>query len=281
MLSVERTAIFAHNRNMNRTKIAFGLIAALPLLFFTLNSIDEPNQIHGNLLAQTFSSAPLSSANSTHFSSEPLSSEVSSAPLSSEASSISLSFQSSSAVISSQSSSIVTSTSFSSSSSISSSSFSFSISISSSSITTSSSVSQTSSVFSSGVGGTFGGVTGGTIGGSTGGGSTGGGGGCSGKDCNPSIITKGIKGCNFEEGIINAGLCLPNFLAHLIQFTFGFAAGICIVMIIFAGYEIVAGSLPGGSSEAGKTRLTWAIIGFIMASTSFFIMDFIISAIGG
>ena len=62
---------------------------------------------------------------------------------------------------------------------------------------------------------------------------------------------------------------------------FGFAAGICIVMIIFAGYEIVLGSLPGGSSEAGKTRLTWALIGFIMAATSFFIMDFIISAIGG
>jgi len=52
-------------------------------------------------------------------------------------------------------------------------------------------------------------------------------------------------------------------------------------MIMFAGYEIVIGSLPGGSSESGKNRLTWAIIGFIMAAASFFIMDFIISAIGG
>ncbi len=97
----------------------------------------------------------------------------------------------------------------------------------------------------------------------------------------PSIITGDIPGCNFKEGLINAGQCLPSFLAHLIQFLFGFAGGIFMLMIVFAGYEIVIGSLPGGSSEAGKNRLTWAIIGFILAATSFFIMDFIISAIGG
>lgn len=99
----------------------------------------------------------------------------------------------------------------------------------------------------------------------------------------PAIIDSSLTaiGCDFQEGIINAGSCLPGFLAHLIQFIFGFAAGICILMIMFAGYEIVTGSLPGGSSEAGKNRLTWAIIGFIMAATSFFIMDFIISAIAG
>lgn len=96
-----------------------------------------------------------------------------------------------------------------------------------------------------------------------------------------SLITGGIDGCNFITGEINAGTCLPSFIAHVIRFVFGFAAGICWVMIIFSGYEIVIGNLPGGSSEAGKNRLTWAIIGFIMAGTSFFIMDFIISSIGG
>lgn len=96
-----------------------------------------------------------------------------------------------------------------------------------------------------------------------------------------SLITGGIDGCNFVTGEINAGRCLPNFLAHVIQFFFGFAAGICILVIAWAGYEIVFGSLPGGSTEAGKNRLTWAIIGFILAASSFFIMDFVISAIGG
>ena len=97
----------------------------------------------------------------------------------------------------------------------------------------------------------------------------------------PSIIDGSVPGCNFTEGIINAGQCIPGFIAHVIRFVFAFSAGIAIVMIIFAGYEIVIGSLPGGSSESGKNRLTWAIIGFIMAAASFFIMDFIISAIGG
>lgn len=99
----------------------------------------------------------------------------------------------------------------------------------------------------------------------------------------PSIIDGSLIGdeCDFTEGIINAGSCLPAFIAHIIRFVFAFSAGIAIIMIIFAGYEIVIGSLPGGSSESGKNRLTWAIIGFIMAAASFFIMDFIISAIGG
>lgn len=87
--------------------------------------------------------------------------------------------------------------------------------------------------------------------------------------------------CDYVSGSINAGACIPAFLAHLIKFVFGFAGGICLVMIILAGYEIVTGSLPGGSSEAGKNRLTWAIIGFILSATSFFIMDFIIAAISG
>lgn len=96
-----------------------------------------------------------------------------------------------------------------------------------------------------------------------------------------ALITSGIPGCNFVTGEMNPGLCFPSFIAHVIRFIFGFAAAICILMIAWAGFEIVFGSLPGGSSEAGKNRITWAIIGFILAATSFFIMDFIISSIGG
>lgn len=96
----------------------------------------------------------------------------------------------------------------------------------------------------------------------------------------PSFIVSGIPGCDFTTGNLEAR-CVRNFLAHAMQVLFGFGGGICILMIIFAGYEIVIGSLPGGSSEAGKNRLTWAIIGFIISATSFFIMDFVISAIAG
>lgn len=96
-----------------------------------------------------------------------------------------------------------------------------------------------------------------------------------------SFIVSGIRGCNFATGDINGPLCIPNFIAHVIKTIFAFAGGIFIFMMIFAGYEIVLGALPGGSAEAGKNRITWAIIGFIVSATSFFIIDFIIAAIGG
>jgi len=96
-----------------------------------------------------------------------------------------------------------------------------------------------------------------------------------------SLITDGIPGCTFSTGDIDPGLCIPSFIAHVIQFIFAFAGSICVIMIIFGGYEIVTGNLAGGGGDAGKTRIQWAIIGFILAATSFFIMDFIIAAIAG
>ncbi len=98
-----------------------------------------------------------------------------------------------------------------------------------------------------------------------------------------AFITDGITGCNFRSGVIRAS-CIPNFLAHVIQVIFGFSGAICILMIILAGYEYMLGSLPGGSGgskEAGIERLRWAIIGFVISSLAFFIIDFFISAIGG
>jgi len=96
-----------------------------------------------------------------------------------------------------------------------------------------------------------------------------------------SIIKKGINGCDFANGNIIAKTCIPNFIAHLIQWVFAFAGSVCLIMIMWGGYEIVAGNLPGGSAESGKNRITWAIIGFILCATSFYIMDFIITSIAG
>lgn len=96
-----------------------------------------------------------------------------------------------------------------------------------------------------------------------------------------ALITAGIPGCDFATGEIDPGLCIPSFIAHVIQFIFAFAGSICVIMIIFGGYEIVIGNLSGGGADAGYTRIRWAIIGFVMAATSFYIMDFIIAAIAG
>jgi len=98
-----------------------------------------------------------------------------------------------------------------------------------------------------------------------------------------AFITNGIGGCNFTSGELTAA-CIPNFLAHVIQTIFGFTGAICILMLILAGYEYILGSLPGGaggSKESAIERLKWAIVGFIVSSLAFFIIDFFIAAIGG
>ncbi len=96
-----------------------------------------------------------------------------------------------------------------------------------------------------------------------------------------SIVTDGIAGCDFATGEINAGTCIPSFIAHIIQWIFALAGSVCIIMIIFGGYEITLGKLSGSGGESGRNRIRWAIIGFVMSATSFYIMDFIIAAIAG
>ena len=93
-----------------------------------------------------------------------------------------------------------------------------------------------------------------------------------------AYITSGIPGCDFASGRVVAK-CIPNFLAHLIRFFFSISGAVFIIMIIIAGYQMVIGNLPGGNTEGGKNRLTWAVIGFLVSACAIFILSFIINAI--
>ena len=86
--------------------------------------------------------------------------------------------------------------------------------------------------------------------------------------------------CDFQSGEVTAK-CVPIYIAYLIKTIFGFAGAICLFVIMFAGYEFVLGSLTGGDTSAGKERLKWGIIGFIVSALSFFIIDFVISTLAG
>lgn len=99
----------------------------------------------------------------------------------------------------------------------------------------------------------------------------------------PSFVEPGIDGCDglLTTGEINAGTCIPSFLAHAVETVFAFSGGIFLIIVLYSGYEIILGGLTGGGNESGRNRLQWAIIGFIMCTTAFFIIDFIISSIGG
>jgi hypothetical protein len=93
------------------------------------------------------------------------------------------------------------------------------------------------------------------------------------------IISGGIEGCNFVTGELTAA-CIPNFIAHLIGFIFGFVGLFCLLNIIYAGYEMGLAPLTG-DNEKGKTRLRWSLIGFVACASAFLILDFAVSILFG
>lgn len=94
----------------------------------------------------------------------------------------------------------------------------------------------------------------------------------------PGIITT-IPGCDFVTGRFTA-MCIPMFIAHLIKFVFSLAGVFFVLNIMFAGYQIAIGSVPGlGDKEKGKTRLLWSILGFMTTVFSFVILDLVLSVL--
>ncbi|MDO8468546.1 MAG: hypothetical protein Q7S29_02195 [Candidatus Peribacter sp.] len=90
----------------------------------------------------------------------------------------------------------------------------------------------------------------------------------------------GVAGCDFASGDITKN-CVPLFIAHVIQVVFGFVGGVCLILILISGYRILLAVVTGGDKSTGFEMLRWAIIGFVTAALTFFIIDFIISTIAG
>ncbi len=96
---------------------------------------------------------------------------------------------------------------------------------------------------------------------------------------NPHLIpVSGIIGnCSFITGDIHFA-CIPLYVGYLIQLIFGMLGTICLLMIIWSGYEwVFAGA--GGDNQKAKARLTNAILGLAFAVLSYLIVDTIISVL--
>ena len=91
------------------------------------------------------------------------------------------------------------------------------------------------------------------------------------------IITTGITGCNFSTGRLRAA-CIPNFIGYLVQFIFSLLGMFFLLNVIYAGYEIAVSGVTG-DKESGKKRLTWSVIGLIVAICAFVILDLVLSVI--
>ncbi len=99
----------------------------------------------------------------------------------------------------------------------------------------------------------------------------------------PSFIPESgtIGSCNFITGEMKFD-CIPAYIAYLVQFMFMGIGTLSLIQMIIAGYQIaMSGVLPGGSSEAGKNRLIWSIIGLVVSLLSFAIINFFISTVSG
>lgn len=82
----------------------------------------------------------------------------------------------------------------------------------------------------------------------------------------------------FISGQITAD-CIPLYIAYVIQQVFKFTGAICLIAIMIGGFQYALGNLVGGKDKALAT-IRWAVLGMIISALSFFIIDFILSALG-
>ncbi|NCN03735.1 MAG: hypothetical protein GW942_01515 [Candidatus Pacebacteria bacterium] len=62
-------------------------------------------------------------------------------------------------------------------------------------------------------------------------------------------------------------------ITKLLQFAFPIAGMILFVMLVWGGFEMLSGASTSKSMEAGKNRITSAIIGFFLLFSSFWIIQ--------
>lgn len=85
------------------------------------------------------------------------------------------------------------------------------------------------------------------------------------------------EGCNFITGEFHFH-CIPLYVAYLIQLIFSFLGTICLLVIIWAGFEWAFAGFQGDTSKA-KLRLQNALLGLAFCVLSYLMVDTLISAL--
>src|SRR5690606_5138345 len=68
---------------------------------------------------------------------------------------------------------------------------------------------------------------------------------------------------------------IPLFLSYFIEIAIVFAGIIAFIMILVGGYQYIIGGLYSDMREQGKTSLTYAISGFILAMLAYAIVTLV------
>ncbi len=103
---------------------------------------------------------------------------------------------------------------------------------------------------------------------------------------NPHLIPEGgvIGNCSFVTGFWNqadpgaAWGCIPLYIAFLIQTIFSFIGTLCLIQIIWGGYEMALGGLSG-DKEAGKNRVQRALMGLAFSLFVYLIVNMVVSVV--
>ena len=94
-----------------------------------------------------------------------------------------------------------------------------------------------------------------------------------------SLVFADVSGfTRLSERLADLGREGTEGVKDAINTVFGFIGTICLLQIIYGGYEWATGNLTG-KTEEGKTRIRNAIISFVIALLSFAIVDMIVSIV--
>lgn len=93
------------------------------------------------------------------------------------------------------------------------------------------------------------------------------------------IITA-VTGCDFDTGKFGPE-CIPNFIAHLIEFVYMFVGIFFVLNVMYAGYQLAIAYINESDKGAAKERIKWSIVGLIVCTCTYLILDLVITVVLG
>ncbi|MDH5533531.1 MAG: pilin [Candidatus Pacebacteria bacterium] len=93
---------------------------------------------------------------------------------------------------------------------------------------------------------------------------------------NPLKVARKTEDVTVEQDLSTPG----GIISRLLEFAFPLAGLILFVMLFWGGFEITYGASTSKSMEAGKNRITAALIGFFLLFASFWIIQILQEILG-
>lgn len=87
--------------------------------------------------------------------------------------------------------------------------------------------------------------------------------------------------CDFRFGGFNlspGGMwnCIPAYISVLTGVVIGFCASICLIRLIWAGFEYMFGTAVGGSPDEAKKHIINAILGLAVSLLTYIIIETVV-----